>query len=152
MTDKPLLRAVFDTNVIIAALKSRNPNSPTIELLKRWRDDEFILLYADDLLLEYREKFIARNIDPALRIAFLASLDVLGEQVQVVPDQIKPVVPNDPDDDIVVACAIVGKATHLVSYDPHLLNLGESYQGIVILDGLHFLYAVRGDKRPSNKA
>jgi len=152
VTDKFLLRAVFDTNVIIAALKSRNPNSPTVELLKRWRNDEFILLYADDLLLEYREKFIARNIDPALRIAFLASLDVLGEQVKVAPDQIKPVIPNDPDDDIVVACAIVGKATHLVSYDPHLLNLGESYQGIVILDGLHFLYVVRGDKRPSNKA
>lgn len=152
MTDKPLLRAVFDTNVIIAALKSRNPNSPTVELLKRWRNDEFILLYADDLLLEYREKFIARSIDPALHIAFLASLDVLGEQVKITPDQIKPVVPNDPDDDVVIACAIVGRATHLVSYDPHLLNLGETYQGIVILDGLHFLYAVRGDKRPSNKA
>ncbi len=152
MTDKLLLRAVFDTNVIIAALKSRNPNSPTVELLKRWRNDEFILLYADDLLLEYREKFIARNIDPALRINFLASLDVLGEQVKVAPDQIKSVVLNDPDDDIVVACAIVGKATHLVSYDPHLLNLGDTYQGILVLDGLHFLYAVRGDKRPSNKA
>lgn len=148
VTDKLLLRAVFDTNVIIAALKSRNPNSPTVELLKRWRNDEFILLYADDLLLEYREKFIDRNIDPVLRIAFLASLAVLGEQVQVAPDQLKSVVLNDPDDDIVVACAIVGKATHLVSYDPHLLNLGESYQGVAILDGLHFLYAVRGDKRP----
>lgn len=152
MTDKPLLRAVFDTNVIIAALKSKNPNSPTVELLKRWRNDEFVLLYADDLLLEYREKFITRNIDVALRITFLASLDVLGERIELAPDQIKRVVSNDPDDDIFVACAIVGKATHLVSYDPHLLNLGGSYQGVVILDGLHFLYAVRGDKRPSNKA
>jgi putative PIN family toxin of toxin-antitoxin system len=149
--DKPLLRAVFDTNVIIAALKSKNPNSPTVELLKRWRNHEFILLYSDDLLLEYREKFIARNINPALRIAFLASLYVLGEQVKLSPDQIKPVVVNDPDDNIVVACAIVGNATHLVSYDPHLLNLGETYQGITILDGLHFLFAVRGDKLPSDK-
>lgn len=152
MTDRPLLRAVFDTNVIIAALKSKNPDSPTVELLKRWRNDEFILLYADDLLLEYREKFITRNIDAALRIAFLANLDVLGERIELAPDQIKRVVSNDPDDDIFVACAIVGKATHLVSYDPHLLNLGEAYHGVVILDGLHFLYAVRGDKRPSNKA
>lgn len=152
MTDKPLLRAVFDTNVVIAALKSKNPNSPTIELLKRWRNDEFILLYADDLLLEYREKFISRNIDPALRIAFLASLDVLGQRIRLMSNQIKRVVSDDPDDDIFVACAIIGKATHLVSYDPHLLNLGETYQDIVILDGLHFLYAVRGDKRPFNKA
>lgn len=150
MIDRPLLRAVFDTNVIIAALKSKNPNSPTVELLKRWRNNEFILLYADDLLLEYHEKFITRDIDVGLRIAFLASLEVLGKRIELAPDQIKRVVLNDPDDDIFIACAVVGKASHLVSYDPHLLSLGISYQGIIILDGLHFLYAVRGDKRPSN--
>lgn len=149
MTDQPRFRAVFDTNVVIAALKSKNPNSPTVELLKRWRNDEFILLYADDLLLEYREKFITRNIDPALRIAFLASLNVLGERIKLAPEQIERIIADDPDDDVVVACALVGKATHLVSYDPHLLNLGKIYQGVAILDGLHFLYAVRGDKRPS---
>lgn len=150
MSDPSIFRAVFDTNVIIAALKSKNPNSPTVELLHRWRNHDFILLYADDLLLEYREKFIDRKIDPALRIAFLASLTVLAERIHLSPEQIKPVIIDDPDDDIVIACAIVGNATHLVSYDPHLLNLGECYEGIVILDGLHFLYVVRGDKRPSD--
>jgi len=152
MIDSPPHRAVFDTNVIIAALKSKNPSSPTVELLERWRNDEFTLLYADDLLLEYREKFITRNIAPAHRIAFLASLDVLGERVELVPDQVKRVVPHDPDDDVFIACAIIGKATHLVSYDPHLLELGESYQGVAILNGLHFLYVVRGDRRPSSQA
>jgi len=148
MTEKPTPRAVLDTNVIIAALKSTNPGSPTVELLQRWRQGEFTLLYADDLLLEYREKFISRNIETALRIAFLASLGALGERVQLSPDQIQPIVLADPDDDVVLACALVGNATHLVTYDPHLLNLGQTYRGITILDGLHFLYVVRGD-RPS---
>ncbi len=147
MTEPSDFRAVFDTNVVIAALKSKNPNSPTAELLQRWRDDEFILLYADDLLLEYREKFISRNIDTILRIAFLADLDALGEYIALTPDQIQPIIPDDPDD-VVVACAIVGQATHLVSYDPHILNLGEIYQGVTLLDGLHFLYTVRGDVPP----
>jgi predicted nucleic acid-binding protein len=58
-------------------------------------------------------------------------------------------VPADPDDDIPLACALVGGASHLVTYDPHLLALGESYrQRVSILDGLHFLYALRGDQRP----
>lgn len=35
VTDKTAFRAVFDTNVIIAALKSKNSQSPTIELLRR---------------------------------------------------------------------------------------------------------------------
>ena len=128
VSEPATFRAVFDTNVVIAALKSKNPNSPTVELLHRWRNHEFILLYADDLLLEYREKFVARKIDPALRIAFLASLSVLAERVHLSPEQIKPIIVDDPDDDVVLACAIVGKASHLVSYDPHLLGLGEFYE------------------------
>ncbi|HFE65894.1 MAG TPA: putative toxin-antitoxin system toxin component, PIN family [Chloroflexi bacterium] len=148
MIDQPVLRAVFDTNVIIAALKSRNPRSPTLELLKRWQNREFTLLYADDLLAEYREKFITRHIALPLRLAFLASINVFGERVALTADQIQPVVLADPDDDVVIACAIAGNATHLVTYDPHLLNLGAVFQGVTILDGLHFLYAVRGDQPP----
>jgi predicted nucleic acid-binding protein len=107
-----------------------------------------MLLYADELLLEYREKFIAREIESELRIAFLASLNAMGERVEIRPGQIEPIVSADPDDDVVIACASIGKATHLVTYDPHLLNLGKSYRGIVILNGLHFLYLVRGDTPP----
>lgn len=149
MTEAPGLRAVLDTNVIIAALKSKNPGSPTVELLQRWRQGEFTLLYSDDLLLKYRETFISRNIELSLRVAFLASLDALGERITLRPDQIETRVPDDPDDDIVIACALVGNATHLVTYDPHLLDLGETYQGVAILDGLHFLYVVRGDTPPA---
>jgi len=43
------LRAVLDTNVPIAAHLSRNPRSPTIELIDRWRAGEFVQLYSDDM-------------------------------------------------------------------------------------------------------
>jgi putative PIN family toxin of toxin-antitoxin system len=145
MTETIILRAVFDTNVVIAALKSKNPGSPTVELLQRWSKGEFTLLYCDDLRLEYQKKFITRSVPLELRATFLKNLFELGEYVHLIPDQIQPRIAEDPDDDIVIACAIVGEATHLVTYDPHLLNLGETYEGITILDGLHFLYAVRGD-------
>jgi predicted nucleic acid-binding protein len=46
------LRAVFDTNVFVSALLSRNPTSPTQELMRRWRNEEFILLVSQALLLE----------------------------------------------------------------------------------------------------
>lgn len=147
MTELARLRAVFDTNVIIAALKSKNPGSPTIELLQRWQAGEFALIYCDDLLAEYLEKFTTRNISLELRTAFLENLLALGENIALSPDQIHPVILADPDDNVVIACALVGQATHLVSYDPHLLNLGKTYQGVAILNGLHFLYLVRGDKQ-----
>jgi uncharacterized protein len=148
VTEESLFRAVLDTNIIIAALKSKNPNSPNLELLERFQLGEFRLLYSDDMLLEYQEKFIARKINAELALRFLAELVVSGERVEVAPEQVKQVVIDDPDDDLVVACAVVGNATHLVTYDPHLLMLETSIEGIVILNGLHFLYAVRGDKEP----
>ena len=46
------LRAVFDTNVYVSALLSRNITSPTKELLRRWEDDEFGLIVCDELIEE----------------------------------------------------------------------------------------------------
>ena len=50
-----------------------------------------------------------------------------------------------PDDDVVIDRAVAGGATHLVTYDDHLHALGEEVEGVRILDGLHFLYVLRGD-------
>jgi len=58
-TERQRLRAVFDTNIFVAAHLSKNPHSPTMELLRRWRQEEFELLYSDDLLVEVDEKFSA---------------------------------------------------------------------------------------------
>jgi hypothetical protein len=41
------IRAVLDTNVPIAAHLSRNPHSPTVELLGRWRAGQFLQLYSE---------------------------------------------------------------------------------------------------------
>ena len=48
-TDRSPLRAVLDTNVFVAAYLSRNPNSPTREIIDRWLRGEFDLLYSCDL-------------------------------------------------------------------------------------------------------
>jgi len=144
-TDPTRLRVVFDTNVVVAALLSRNPQSPLTELVRRWRRGEFEFLYCADLLSEYREKLTAKNVQADKARRFLDDLVSKGTSIVLTPADILPRVPNDPDDDMVIACAIAGEATYLVTYDPHLHALGEEYQGVCILDGLHFLYALRGD-------
>lgn len=54
MTER--LRAVFDTNVFVSALLSHNPTSPTRELMRRWRNDEFVLLVSQAILEEVVKK------------------------------------------------------------------------------------------------
>ncbi|MBE2235518.1 MAG: putative toxin-antitoxin system toxin component, PIN family [Anaerolinea sp.] len=145
------LRAVLDTHVVIAAHLSRNPRSPTIELLARWRAGEFVQLHSDDMLVELVEKFQARRIAPEASDFYLADLISIGEHVIVLPEQMPEAIAADSDDNAILACAFVGRATHLVTYDPHFDVLGAAYQGIPILDGLHFLYVVRGDKPPGDQ-
>lgn len=48
------------------------------------------------------------------------------------PVSIVSIIPNDPDDDHVLACALAAKADFIVSGDRHLLELGV-YQNIRIV-------------------
>jgi len=86
------LRAVLDTNVPIAAHLSRNPHSPTIELVDRWRTGEFTQLYSNDTLAELQEMFMARQIIPEVADQYVADLLRLGEYVTVTPEEVMPVI------------------------------------------------------------
>jgi putative PIN family toxin of toxin-antitoxin system len=52
------------------------------------------------------------------------------------------VVPEDPDDDIVLSTAYQGKASHIVTGDRHLLNLGQ-FRGIRIVTVRELLELLR---------
>lgn len=141
MTER--LRAVLDTNVFVSAFLSRNPTSPTRELVQRWLAGAFTLLISDTLLDELTEKLIERGIEQEQVITFLTTLSSLSEYVAVPAEAVQPVITADPDDDHVLACTVVGSADYLVSYDPHFDVLGGEYQGVKIVKALPFLWAVR---------
>ena len=143
------LRAVFDTNIFVAAYLSRNPNSPTLELLRRWLQGEFELLYSDDLLVEIDEKFSAKGIESEHKDNLLIALHDFATYVEVMPLDVEPIIIADPDDDFILACAVVGQADYLVSYDAHFDVLEGEYRSIKITEALPFLWAVRGDEPPS---
>ena len=100
---------------------------------------------SEAVLDEIMEKLVARGIAQERIIEFASRIELLAEWVEVPAEAVIPVVPDDPDDDRIVACALVGKADYLVSYDPHFEQLGGEYKGIKITRGLPFLWAVRGD-------
>ena len=141
MTER--LRAVLDTNVFVSAFLSRSPTSPTQELIRRWEAQEFTLLVSDALVDELAEKLIERGIAQERVIEFLALLGRLAEWVDVPDEVVKPVIEADPDDDVILACAVVGGADYLVTYDPHFDVLGGKYEGVRITRALPFLKAVR---------
>jgi predicted nucleic acid-binding protein len=127
----------------VAAHKSRNPNSPTVELFKRWANNEFDLIYCDLLIEEIKEKFLEKGITAETTARLIGDLKTRGVEADVTPDDIESIIIADPDDDFIIACAVLGNATHIVTYDSHFDCLGGQYHGIKILNGLRFWREVR---------
>ena len=136
MTKRP--RAVFDTNVFISSSLSKNTNSPTRELLQRWKNNEFTLIICDQIAKELLEKLFERGVDQATINEQIDALSDAAEWVIVPEEKIEDIL-SDPDDNVVVACAVEGKANYLVTYDPHFDSLNGDYKGIKIVKAIPFL-------------
>ena len=146
MTER--LRAVFDTNVFLSALLSNNRSSPTKELLRRWRNEEFVLIVCDQQMHELLEKFVVFNFKKDDVLELLAGIENSAEHIELDPKPMPALIPADPDDDAIIACAVKARADYLVTYDPHFDVLGGEYGGVKIVKALPFLWAVRGDRPP----
>ncbi len=137
------LRAVLDTNVLLAAQRSSHPGSPNVEILSRWRRREFVFCYSLDTLAEYAEKLLEHGLPEAEVEAFVRLLARHGEAVPIIFFHFRHY-PVDPEDVMFLLCSINGSASHLVSYDGHLLALKHFYAGeLTICEPVHFLAACR---------
>ena len=142
---KPV-RAVLDTNVFVSAALSKNPSSPTLEVMERWQRGEFVLLICAPLAEEIVEKLLDHNISADKVNALVERLAQLAEWVEVPTEKIESLL-SDPDDNVIVACAIAGSVNYLVTYDPHFDSLGGAYRGLKILKAIPFLEVLRGSTK-----
>ncbi|MBL9132174.1 MAG: PIN domain-containing protein [Verrucomicrobiaceae bacterium] len=134
---------MLDTNVLLAARRSSHPASPNVEILDRWRRREFTFLYSLDTLAEYAEKLLECGLPASDVEAFIRLLALHGEVVPIVFFHFRHY-PVDADDVMFLLCAINGSASHLVSYDDHLLSLRPFYAGeIALCQPIEFLSACR---------
>ena len=144
MADSTLaIRAVLDSNVLVAAQRSAHPHSPNRELIERWKANEFTFLFSRDTLLEYAEKLLALSANRTDAVEFIALISTLGECVEIEFFHL-PHYPTDADDIAFLLCAWNGFASHLASYDRDLLDLSVANEGhFKICSPPEFLAALR---------
>jgi putative PIN family toxin of toxin-antitoxin system len=128
------VRLVLDTNVVASAILWGGTPPQLVDAAKA---GVFELVTSQTLLTELldvlgRKKFAARLQDAGLTPQGIVD-DLRRLALVVSPPAVPRVVPNDPDDDHVLACALAGSADLVVSGDRHLLSLG-SHQGISIVN------------------
>jgi putative PIN family toxin of toxin-antitoxin system len=126
---------VFDTNILISALFSQT-GSPfralalaKIGQIESVTCQEIMDEFAEKLLLKF--KFSEEKTQSAVGeiLSFSRIVEISGTLKAV---------PNDADDDMVIECAVVGNASHIVTGDKHLLSLVK-YQDIAIAKATDFV-------------
>jgi len=135
-----MIKAVFDTNILFSATGWRG--SP-YQCLKLMRDKKATLIVCREILAEYHEK-LQTKLEMTAEEASRTVAEILACATVVEIKNELHVVLDDPDDDMVIECAVVGKAAYIVSGDKHLLNLKE-YEGIVVVRANEFLGLVAED-------
>jgi len=130
------MRLVLDTNIIISACFG-GENSPNVEIINKWKNNEFYLLVSDDIVHEYIEKLKFKNIPNKHIVDLLRDIYQTGIFVEIKFYHLHDY-PKDQDDIAFVLCAENGKASHLISYDSDLLVLKGVYD-FIICKPLEFL-------------
>ena len=134
------MRVVLDTNQHISAII--RPNGNPAQIVQLWRIGAIELAISPSMLEEFEEAVYRPHIQQRhnLSDADIAEyLEALREfAVMVSGVVVVDAVPDDPDDNIIIACAIEAEADVIVSGDRHLLSLG-SYRGIPIVKAADFL-------------
>ena len=136
------MRVLVDTNVLISFLLSPGEGGAIRAIFRAYLNDQFTLLMpewlVDEFLSSVRDKpRLAKRITAEQLNRFIALIAQLAEQVAKIETPI-PAVTRDPDDDYVLAYALVGAADYLVTGDRDLLVLKDQIAGLTILTPAEF--------------
>jgi len=128
-------KLVIDTNTLISALGWEGKEHKLFTLII---ERKFELIISTQQLVELKRvmdypkfKFTEEQKQKFLSIIYeIATIITVSEKLKLIKE--------DPDDDIIIETATEGKANHIITGDPHLLNI-KGYQKIPILTTTEFL-------------
>jgi uncharacterized protein len=132
-----VLKAVFDTNVLVSSLIKEG--IPRQILLRA--EENYQLYICHEILDEVRgvlerPKILKYSKLTSDKIStFLSDIQNIAHIVTDIPSI--DIIKNDPDDNIILACALKARADYIFSGDKHLIQL-ESYKWIQIVTPMIF--------------
>ncbi|MGH7429716.1 MAG: putative toxin-antitoxin system toxin component, PIN family [Candidatus Methylomirabilaceae bacterium] len=152
-----MLRVTPDVNILVSGTLFRRGASG--EILAAWQEEKLALVTCETIVAQYedvlrspriqRKYNFVNNHTVGASAAALRTYSILAEPVKVPP------VCRDPDDDIVLACAVMGQADYIISGDQDLLVLN-THEGIPIVTPRGFVTILPGEgaveSRPASRS
>ena len=135
-----MLRAVLDANVYVSA--AIRPEGPPGQILERFlRDSVFDIVLSSAIINEVLRAFAYPKVRKYVRpeidaTAWFETIVVLADLIA--GEYALHGVSDDPDDDKYLVAAVEGRATFVVTGDPHLLGVKE-HGGVRIVSPRQFL-------------
>lgn len=136
-----MVRAVVDTSVLVSNILV--PTGVPAQVMDAWRANRFELVTSRSILAETRRTLSYARIRRKYTFTdadlnqFLAGLELEAMLMKWEPDVSEARI-RDPNDDMILSCALAGGASYLVSSDQDLLVVGE-YRGVRIVTPRQFL-------------
>ena len=136
-----MLRIVLDTNVFVSSLLLRKGASAKV--LHEWRAGKYLLITSPSIISEIQGVLQTPRIKKRYGIGqeeIDRLIDLLEKEAVVLPglSDARGTIPQDPEDEKFLACAVDAGADLIVSGDRHLLDLGE-HRGIPIITVREFI-------------
>ena len=124
------MRIVLDTNVLVAAYIARSGGCAA---LYEHIASAHTSVSSEPLLEEFRDKLVQVPLLSYPAALANIAIDVVRKRVELVAATplVQPVC-RDPDDDVVLATALIGRCACIITMDKDLLTL-QSFSGIAIL-------------------
>jgi len=133
--------ALYDTNVLISGIFWRGSPRQVIHLA---RQGQVQVVTCQALLDELRGVLVRE--DKPFHLSEEEANRVINDvvtYVHLVEPTRQITVCHDPDDNLVLACALAGQAEYIVTGDPDLLTL-EEFEGMKIVTVREFLSTLQG--------
>lgn len=141
-----MTKIVIDTNILVSAILT--PEGNPAKILKLVLEGKLNLIISPAILEEIRQVFnypkLAKLMEKnnITRQEVYDFLDKMSRVALITPGKLDiDVIPKDPADNKIIACALEGDADFIISGDQHLTDL-KIFQSIKIIDPAAFLKIV----------
>ena len=84
-----MIRAVIDTNVLVSALMTHNPDSPTVRIYYAILNREILVLHSPEIIAEYK--------DVLYRDKFFFDHEKVDETINFIKSRGQETIPAEPD-------------------------------------------------------
>ncbi len=131
----PKTRVVLDTNVLISGILFGGNPRQILELVIK---DKIAAYISPAIFIEFKEVLIRPKFGLPHDKCFLIAREIEDLFCFVFPQITVDLIKDDPDDNIILECALAADVKYIITGDPHLLNLA-SFEKIKIISPATFV-------------